>query len=185
MAQAPEKAAPDDLVVTAEIVGRSFGLSYKQPQNLENKPELIFYVRLNVHNQTNHPREITFYSCGWESSWIQRGAVGFDLWGCNKNYLSTRPIPAHKSIIFYGPVRAQIDGDGPTRFALGFVDFNEADFGSEVFHRRFKKKRWDKFLESKVVYWSNELNSNIESTAIPEITGSGQYPGYSLPEGEK
>ena len=181
VAQAPEKAVPDDLVVTAEIIGHS----YKSAPIPESKSQLILYVRLDVRNQTNHPREITFYSCGWESSWIQRGAVGFDVWGCDKNYLSTRPIPARQSIIFYGPVRVRMDGDRPTSFALGFVDFNEADFEHKVFHRKFKKKRWDKFLESKVVYWSNELNSHIAPTATPEITGSGQYPRYSLPEDEK
>ncbi len=178
IAQAPEKAVADDLAVTAEIIGHS----YKPVKSSGIKPQLILYVRLNVRNQTSSPREITFYSCGWDASWIQKGAAGFDAWGCNKNYLGTLPIPAGQSIVFYGPVRVRRDGDEPTRFALGFVDFTETDFGSKIFHKKFKKKRWDKLLKTKAVYWSNELDGGIDPATTPEITGSARYPDYSLPE---
>lgn len=177
LAQEPAKTAPDDLVVTAEIVGHSFGLSYKQSQNLENKPELIFYVRLTVHNRINKAREITFYSCSWDDSWVHKGAIGFDVWGCDKNYPRTLLIPANQSIVFYGPVRVRENGDEPTTFALGFIDFTAADFWSKA----FRKDKWrNKLLESKAVYWSNVLNSNIDPATTPEIKGSDQYPTYRL-----
>ena len=174
VAQVPEKAAPDDLVVTAEIVG----YSYKPAESPGNEHKLLLYVRLNVRNQTNSPREITFYSCGWPAYWIPKGTVvGFDFVGCDKNYPRTLPIPANQSIIFYGPVRVRENDDKPTTFALGFVDFTAADFESKA----FRKAKWrDKLLESKAVYWSNELNSNIDLTTTPEIKGSDQYPMYRL-----
>ncbi|MET4075698.1 hypothetical protein [Hymenobacter sp. UYCo722] len=174
VAQAQEKPAPNDLVVTAEIVG----YSHKPAGSAVNKPQLILYVRLSVRNQTNSPREITFYSCSWYASWIQKGTVaGFDVMGCDKNYPRTLPIPANQSIVFYGPVRVRENSDEPTTFALGFVDFTAAEFSSKA----FRKDTWrDKLLESKAVYWSNELNSNIDPATTPEIRGSDQYPTYRL-----
>ncbi len=57
VAQAPEKAAPDDLVVTAEIVGYAFvaimGPKGKSVQN--SKPILSLSAKMMVRNNTNRP----------------------------------------------------------------------------------------------------------------------------------
>jgi hypothetical protein len=179
---AGQTAAPaaSDLAVTAEIIGHS----YKPAKSIENKPQLILYVKLNVHNRTGKPREIAFYSCGWDGSWITRGNVSFDVWGCDKNYLNSLCIPPRQSIIFYGPIRVRENSDKPTSFALGFVDFTEADFGSKAF-RKYKAERWTKLLNARTVYWSNELTGNIDPATTPEVKGKDQYHYYSLSQAGK
>ena len=181
VAQAPEKAEPDDLVVTAEVVGHS----HEPAESPESKSKLILYVRLNIRNQTNHPRDITTMSCGWDDSWINKGAFRFCGWGCDKNIDKPITIPAGQSVIFYGPVcRLREKAGETTSFALGFIDFMAVDFWSSAF-RSSKAKRWSKLLNARAVYWSNELNGNIDLATTPEVTGSDQYPRYSLSESGK
>ena len=176
VAQAPEKAVLNDLVVTAEIVGHS----YKPAERHAIKPKLILYVRLNIRNQTNHSRDITIMSCGWDDSWIQKGTYGFCGWGCDKNIPKTLTLPPNQSLVFYGPLCRWHESAGKMPgFALGFLDSAGCYYGIDSLKMR------DKLLKNSVVYWSNELNGNIDPTITPEIKGSQQYPRYSLSESGK
>ncbi len=178
--QAAAQPAPDDLVVTAEIVG----YSYKTMEGPEAKSRLILYVRVKVRNQTNYPREVTLWTCSWDDSWIHKGEYSFCGWGCDKNFTMPMTIPAGQSVVFYGPLcRLHENGNEATSFALGFVDYTEADFWSNIFRKR--NKRWNKLLKSRSIYWSNELNGNIDPATTPEITGSDRYNGYYLSEAGK
>ena len=110
--------------------------------------------------------------------------VDFIAWGCDKNYLNTLSIPVGQSVVFYGPVCARANGDKSTGFTFGFVDFTRADFWSRAF-RKHNAKTWAKLLNSRSVYWSNELNGAIEPSTTPEVKRSAQYPGYYLEESGK
>lgn len=122
VAQALQKAAADDLVVTAEIVGYSKFIIY--PSDFSNpvsrrklrrylkQPSKEYAYRLNakmvVRNTTVHPREINMMDCDWPRSWVASGTDGFfePTWqpGCDKNSPISIEIPAGEAIIFMCPL---------------------------------------------------------------------------------
>ena len=122
VAQAPEKAAPDDLVVTAEIVGYSKMVIYpsdfvnpfsrsklrrylKQPSK---KYAYVLHAKMVVRNTTNHSREISMKGCDWPESWVANSSSGFfqptSQPGCDKNSPISVEIPAGQAIVFICPL---------------------------------------------------------------------------------
>ena len=122
VAQVPEKAAPDDLVVTAEIVGYSKVIIY--PSDFSNpvsrrklrrflkQPSKEYAYQLHakmvVRNTTNHPREISMMGCDWPESWVASNSSSFfqptSQPGCDKNSPVSIEIPAGQAIIFLCPL---------------------------------------------------------------------------------
>lgn len=165
-----------DLAVTADIVGHS----YKPADNDKSKSRLILYVRIDVRNQTNQPRDVIIMSCGWDDSWIQKGTYGFCGWGCDKNVPQNITIPIGQSLVFYAPVCQIRESEGGTRrFMFGFMDSMGCYYCIPSARKR------SQYLNTHTVYWSNELDGNINPATTPEITGRDQYPGYSLTEAGK
>ena len=98
VAQAPEKAAPKDLVVTAEIVGHT----YEPAEKLDGKPTLVLSARMTVRKTTNHKREITVMFCDWDWAWTSKGA--YRICGpnyCDANFPEPIIIPPGQSVEFY------------------------------------------------------------------------------------
>ena len=106
VAQAPEKAAPDDLVVTAEIVGYEYALLNRQYSSRRSQDEngergIILGVKLTIRNTTNRKRDITVMTCSWNDSWIAKGAYFIcGPWGCDANYPYTTTIPPGQQVDF-------------------------------------------------------------------------------------
>lgn len=149
-------------------------------------PQLVPYLKLSIHNQTGHPRDVVVMSCGWDDSWVQRGAYGLcGGWGCDKNFAKTITIPVGQALVFCGALcGGTLASNGLPGFSLGFSDFTQADFASGALYSNNKKKR-AKRVNSRTVYWSNELNGNADLATTPEITSCNLHPGYYLSEPEK
>ena len=189
VAQAPEKAAPDDLVVTAEIVGYSKS-AYK------GKEHYMLYAKMMIRNTTIHPRDIAMMSCSWDESWLISNEQGisetFFVLSCGKNYPSTFTIPVGESMVFNcllilmnGHIARPNDATRATSFRLGFLDLpSEAVWNG--FHAKAEEQRvLEKIKKARAVYWSNALTTEIDLAATKEIDGR-QYPTeYHLTKGGK
>ena len=143
VAQAPEKAAPDDLVVTAEIVGYAFvaimGPKGKPVQN--SKPILSLSAKMMVRNNTNHQREIAVMRCSWHWAWTSKGAYSIcGPSGCDGNFPEPIMIPAGQAVEFYDKLCAnESEGsvsDSIKSFQLGFIDVADKDYKAFLFNER-------------------------------------------------
>ena len=191
VAQAPEKAAPDDLVVTAEIVGYSYEFVSRV---VKTPPRLTIHARMHLRNVTSHPRDIFMMSCEWPNSWIAKGPSGlFEPTFrpvCSRNTPTRVTIPAGEALIFDCPLllvtstsanaRAQ---DSTISFKLGFMDLGFADsrYRAETSGMRISEKT----NKAHAVYWSNFLSSGIDTANAQKITGNRRYFDYHLTQGGK
>lgn len=181
VAQALEKAAPDDLVVTVEIMRRN-----EIPiQNERNSPIILLYAKLSVQNKTVHEREVTIMWCSWNDSWTTTNYYSLYGWGCDKNYPATITIPAGQALVFYGTLcRISKNGlgipDSVAHFKLGFIDFAEGDWSSPPKHQKRKD-----LLKTRVVYWSNELTDDVKAIYHQEMMDKMRNHEYYVTESGK
>ncbi|GAB3737743.1 hypothetical protein GCM10027594_18420 [Hymenobacter agri] len=176
VAQAPEKTAPEDLVVTAEILSHR----YQAPKNGIGKPQLVLYAKLVVRNKTNHDRKILTMSCSWTACWTYTG--GFlpsanEI--CEKNTFTEIVIPVGRTLVFYCPlfdcrktkyVRSSDNGT-VSDFKVGLVDFTDLeDFMGSM--RGAVKNR--------TVYWSNQLNADVSVKRTPKVAAHKQPAYYTV-----
>ncbi|GAA4040528.1 hypothetical protein GCM10022409_28080 [Hymenobacter glaciei] len=194
MAQAPEKTAPDDLVVTAEIVGYSRELGYKdnvRGVEVDVPPYLCLYAKMTVRNTTNHVRNVIMYNCEWSASWVATGPHGLFnatyIPSCGKNFVAPVPIPAGDALVFNCPlyVNGHIIKNGEPitteYFKLGFVDYSSTDDAS----RSTDKELRDRVKIARVVYWSNALTTTVDPRVLKELTGEGRYFSYHYKSGRE
>ena len=184
VAQAPEKAAPDDLVVTAEIVGYSkwtyAGKTYNR-----------LHAKMVVRNTTNHPREINMMSCDWPESWVASGTKAlfeptYQL-SCDKNIPITVTIPAGEAAVFkcplYGVNAYTEKPESPNSqisIKLGFIDLTLQAVWDGFYGIPQKERIRAKIQKARAVYWSNMITNKINMNTIEEITGDNRYLNYSL-----
>lgn len=184
VAQAPEEAAPNDLVVSAEIVGYSKWAYAGKTYNM-------LHAKMVVRNSTNHPREINMMSCDWPESWVASGARGFFeptyQLSCDKNTPTVVTIPAGEAVVFKCPLYGiNAYSENPESFngllsiKFGFIDLRLQDVW-DGFHGIPQKERMQaKIQKARAVYWSNAITNKINMTTVQEITGDGRYLSYSL-----
>lgn len=188
VAQAPEKAVPDDLVITAEIVGYSKSV-------IEGKEHCMLYAKVMIRNATNHVRDISMMSCGWDESWLTSDARGFSETifqvSCDKNTPTVVSIPVGESVIFNCPL-ILMNGyiakpDDITRaqlFRLGFLDLTFEDIWNGFYAKPSEKRILEKIKKARAVYWSNTLTNAVDLAVIKEISGK-EYPSYYLTNSSK
>ena len=188
VAQAPEKAALDDLVVTAEIVGYSHEPGYKdnfKGVEFDVPSSIHLYAKMTIRNTTGHPREINMLKCGWYGSWItqftQGGFVPMSIAGCDSNYPIAVTIPVGEAIVFNCPllwihacVKNKIEAGAAVSFNLGFADLSFDDVGHFDSIDDIKQV----IKHARGIYWSNTLNSEIDLAAMKEV--AQPYPTYHL-----
>ena len=161
VAQAPEKAAPDDLVVTAEIVGYSKLVYQSKTYNMLN-------AKMVVRNTTSHLREITMMSCDWPESWV--ASISNELveltWqrGCDRNFPIIIWIPAGEAVVFNCPmygVNAYSKGSEslstPLSIKLGFIDLPLQAFQEGINGTGVKARIQAKMQKAENVYWTDLL----------------------------
>ena len=174
VAQAPEKAAPDDLVVTAEIVG----YGYEPKWLTKNSTETILYAKMIVRNTTNQPRQVWMMGCDWANSWIAK-ATGPDslftptfLPACTANYPLFLTIPVGEGLIFSCPlllVNGRFTDTKNPRLLVGFrVGFIDVKNEEGVLSMRGAKPL-DKITNARAVYWSNLVTNAIDLTTAVKI----------------
>ena len=200
VAQVPEKAAPDDLVVTAEIVGYA---PNALPHLREAQQRIILYAKMTIRNTSDHVRDIFMMSCDWPSSWIAKGSKGLFTPtlqpSCDKNAPTVVSIPVGEAAVFECPLllmngrNANVqERDSTYSFQLGFVEFAPGfqDFGYTRTMLEFEddgrsaKKLKNRRARNKEmppkVYWSNFISSKINQLTAKEITGDRRYFSYYL-----
>lgn len=164
--QAAAQPAPDDLVVTAEIVGYSkwyyAGETYS-----------MLHAKMVVRNTTIFPRDINMMSCDWPGSWVAssntRGLFE-PTWqiSCDKNSPTSITIPSGGAVVFTCPlygINAYSENlaslNKPLSIKLGFIDLTLQDVwdgfhgipNEEIIQAKIRKARR--------VYWSNEISNKI------------------------
>lgn len=175
VAQAPEKAAPDDLVVTAEIVGHRYSTAY----TLNGRPQLILATRLTLRNQSARPRTVTLMTCDWHASWQIEGPYRFISPGCDHNFPESVIIPVGQALVFYGELEHYRNQPGQpdsvAHFKAVFCDM--------------PKKRFEAFVRGKHIsskpptrYWSNELTDDFRPVATPALAEAILMREYRLTE---
>ena len=162
VAQAPEKAAPDDLVVTAEIIDHQ----YLDIDSSKGKTVLTFSAKLLVQNNTHHDRKIVVMFCDWEWSWTSQGAYRIcGPSGCDANFPETIVIPSGQSVEFYDRLCPNKSDnqilDSPGMFRLGFIDLSEKGY--------LKFIRGKNILTNPRIYWSNQLRDGVRPVATEEV----------------
>ena len=188
VAQAPEKAAPDDLVVTAEIVG--YGTEPKwlhEPKRLKkHKPAIILYASVTVRNMTAVPREVFMMTCDWPTSWVAKNSNELFLPTfqpfCTANFPARLNIPAGGAMVFNYPLldikthSATIDDLSKVMsFELGFVDYASVKEVEE--YRRIEITERVKIVRK--VYWSNTLSNDIDPALMKEIKADKQALSFN------
>ena len=177
VAQAPEKAAPDDLVVTAEIVGygRATFFETKDPS------AVTLFVKMSVRNTTDRPRAIITRVCGWpSSSWLGNGPNGLFLptiqLQCDRDFAKTITIPANGTLEFNCPLfllKAHLSKTGRQEtvdcFRLGFIDLKselDAQFwlSDEIAIPSILHK-------ARKICWSNTLTNEVNPADVKEVKG--------------
>ena len=163
VAQAPEKAAPDDLVVTAEIVGHRYSTVY----TLNGRPQLILATRLTLHNQSVRPRTVTLMTCDWDASWHIDGPYRFISHGCDHNFPELVVIPVGQALVFYGELEHYRNQPGQldsvAHFKAVFYDISKTNF--EAFFRGKSISR-----KPPTRYWSNELTDDFKPVTTSTLT---------------
>ena len=174
VAQAPEKAAPDDLVVTAEIVGYEAPDITKTFVHSKRITEVPIYAKMTVRNMTDHTRNIFTMTCDWPFSWIADGPNGLtDVSfqpGCDHNSPWTFSIPAHEAVIFNcrlwfinGYLIEPGEHYNAKSFRLGFLDVAcEADVWNYFAIGNPHIDIADMVKKSAHVYWSNTLSDVVK-----------------------
>ena len=181
MAQAPEKAAPDDLVVMAEIVGYSKSV-YK------GKERYMLYAKMVIRNTTDHVHDIHMMSCDWFSSWVVRRAQGglesICITGCDTNHPTTVAIPVGEAVIFNSPlfwlngiVSNENESSKAVSFSIGFADLMSREDVWDFATRNNDEVEMVKHAQA--VYWSYNLTTEIDLATLKEIDGK-QFGGYYL-----
>lgn len=174
VAQAPEKPAPADLVVTAEIVGYS-KLVY------QGKTYKMLNAKMIVRNTTSHSREITMMSCDWPESWVASGSNGLVelTWqpGCDMNAPVIIWIPAGEAVVFNCPMygvnaysKSSESLNTPLSIKLGFIDLPLQAF-QEGFHGTAEARIQAKMQKAQNVYWTDLLIDKVKADAFKELTG--------------
>ncbi len=180
VAQAPEKAAPDDLVVTAEIVGYEFVaiMSPKGKPVRDSKPVLSLSAKMMIRNTTNHNRQIVVMRCSWHWAWTSNGA--YSICGpssCDGNFPEPIIIPAGQTVEFYDRLCANESqgyaSDSIKSFQLGFIDIVEKDYKAFVSN--------ENLLKEPTVYWSNILRDDARPIAPEEVKQKVNRRQYGLP----
>ena len=168
VAQAPEKAAPDDLVVTAEIVDHEYTLvdrRYSSRRSLNGEPGLVLGIKMTVRNTTNHERAITVMNCSWSWLWAAKGAYFVcGPSGCDANYPYSIIIPPRQAVDFYDELCTDTpaqSADSIRVFQLGFTDIP-----LQQFNQKPSKKQQ---LFKPVIYWSNTISDDVRPTATAEL----------------
>ena len=169
VAQAPEKTAPDDLVVTAEIVNCEYGLvdhKYSSRRSEKGESGLILGVKMTVRNTTNRRRGITVMSCSWNDFWTAKGAYFIcGPWGCDANYPYQIIIPAGQAVEFYDELCTRSSAisasDSINSFQLGFIDVSIKDSFNYITGQKLSRKP--------IVYWSNVVKDDLRPIATPEV----------------
>ncbi len=176
--------APDDLVVTAEIVG------YSKWAYAGKKYDML-HAKMVVRNTTNHPREISMMSCDWPESWVASGARGFFeptyQPSCDKNTPAIVTIPAGEAVVFKCPlfgINAYAgnpeDLNGVISFKLGFIDLTSQDVWDGFYGIPQKERIQAKIQKARAVYWSNVITNKIDINAVEKLLGDDRYLSYSL-----
>ena len=173
VAQAPEKPAPVDLVVTAEIVG------YQRQTLWEKKDprEVTLFAKMTVRNIADHSRTIFMMNCDWPNSWIGNGSNGLSHVtfqpGCDKNAPHSFMIPANEAVVFNCPlylVRGYLIKSGEHNetmcFRFGFVDLDSWDSVSNYNRAEIPEK----IRRARGIYWSNILTNELDPIAAKEVT---------------
>ena len=173
VAQAPEKAAPNDLVVTAEIVGHRYSTIY----TLNGRPQLILATCLTLRNQSTHPRTVTMMTCDWDASWEIEGPYRFESHGCDHNSPESITIPVGQALVFYGELEHYRNQPGQqdsvAHFKALFYDITDRNLNAFFSNKRISCKQPTK-------YWSNELTDNIRPTATPAVAEAILNREYQL-----
>lgn len=180
VAQTLEKAAPNDLVVTAEIVGYEFA-AVKSPKGKpmrDSKPVLSLSAKMMIRNNTNHQREIVVMRCSWHWAWTSKGAYSIcGPSGCDGNFPEPILIPAGQTVEFYDKLCANeskdFASDSLKLFQLGFIDVADKDYKAFLFNERLSHEP--------VVYWSNVLKDDVRPIATEEIKRKVSVRQYGLP----
>ena len=168
VAQAPEKAVPDDLVVTAEIVGYEF-VAITSPKGKpvrDSKPILSLSAKMMIRNNTNHQREIVVMRCSWHWAWTSKGAYSIcGPNGCDGNFPEPIIIPAGQTVEFYDKLCAnESEGsasDNIKSFQLGFIDIQYEEYKRFILNKELSREP--------VVYWSNVLRDDARPIATKEV----------------
>ena len=189
VAQAPEKTAPDDLVVTAEIVGYKYSQPQTQAKLKRNKPDvsvpyLSLYSKMSLRNKTNKNRSVCVMTCSWENSWVDDMPYSLLAWTCDHNFPVTINIPPGEALVFYAPLfdvvrRSTSSLDSVMHFKMGFIDLMESDYNYVGSKRR-------EVGEKRVVYWSNELSNDTRPIISPEVAAkANDHCFYLTKNGEE
>ncbi|MCI1190082.1 hypothetical protein MON38_21875 [Hymenobacter sp. DH14] len=179
VAQAPVKTAPDDLVVTAEIVGYEFvaAMSSKGKPIQAGKPVLSLSARMAIRNNTSHQREIVVMRCSWHWAWASKGAYSIcGPSGCDGNSPEPIIIPAGQTVEFYDKLCAQSPtgyaSDSVKTFQLGFIDIIDKDYKAFIFNQQLSREP--------AIYWSNVLQDDARPIATEEVKRKVNRRQYGL-----
>ena len=192
-AQTPEKAAPDDLVVTAEIVGYEAPDITKTFAHSKRITEVPIYARMIVRNMTDHTRNIFTMTCDWPDSWIANGPNGLSEVsfqpGCDHNSPWTFSIPAHEAVIFNcrlwfmnGYLMEPGEHYDAKCFRLGFLDVtSKEEVWNNVIARYPSHMETAEMIEKSAhVYWSNILSDVINPATMRKIEFTRFYNTLEL-----
>ena len=189
VAQTPEKVAPDDLVVTAEIVGYSKSV-------IKGKDYYTLRAKMAIRNTANYSREINMMSCAFPESWVASSASGlleptFQPI-CDHNTPTIVTIPSGEAVVFNCPLLL-IDAhvynpevlDEVVSFRLGFIDLTFRDVWDGFNEISHADRLLAKIQKARAVYWSNVITTQINLTTAEEITGADFYSHYVLTQNGK
>lgn len=192
--------APNDLVVTAKIVGYGYDFVWGE----KGPGPITLYAEMTVRNSTDHIRDIYIMSCSWPESWLASWPHG--LFNptfqpiCDKNSRTRISIPVGEAVIFNCPLymwsklSTKNGSAGEVLiFRMGFVDLkptnllNFKDDGRDA-RASIKQKKSAKLKKEKIapdVYWSHFITNEINPDTAKKITGDGRYFSYHLTQNSK
>ena len=174
VAQAPEKVAPDDLVVTVEIIDHE----YFPNKNQKNKPILVLSAKMTIRNTTNYQRKIVVMTCSWNWDWTAKGGHFIcGPSGCDSNFPDSVIIPAGQTVEFYDRL-CGVKSDSVRSFQLGFIDIPEEKEHTNLFFG-------EKLSHEPVVYWSNVVKDDVRLIATEEIKEKVRIRQHGLVGEEK
>ena len=191
VAQAPAKAVPDDLVVTAEIVGYVAPDITKTFAHSKRITEVPIYTKMTVRNMTDHPRSISIMTCDWPDSWVYNGPnglleVSFQL-GCDNNHPETYSIPAREAVLFNcrlwfinGYLTEPGERYDAKCFRLGFLDFSSEDDVMDNTVRIPRIETADRIRKAAHVYWSDTLSDVINPVTMKKTEDKRFYNTFQL-----
>ena len=192
VAQAPEKPAPDDLVVTAQIVSYIGYDVTKSFANSKVPDEVMLIVNMTVRNMTDHSRDIFMMDCDWPNSWVSNGPTGLAEVtiqpGCDKNSPQSYTIPPHEALIFdcrllcmRGRLVKRGEKRDPKCFQLGFLDFaSRDDVWIDATENIHTMKTSDRVKNARAIYWSNILTNEVFTPTTKAVMDYSIYPTFRL-----